>query len=136
MIEFLRPRKSALSLDMAPLIDVVFQLLIFFMLTTSFSNPSLRLNLPKAVIHDRPEPERIVLSIDRGGRILVNSERTGLDELEGVLASRLAGDSAKSVHVRGDAEMPYRLFVEVMDLARRAGARQINIVHDPSGEKA
>lgn len=132
MIGFVRPKKSALSLDMAPLIDVVFQLLIFFMLSSSFMNPSLKLNLPKAVIHDERQPERVVVSIDRSGQILVNTERAGLEDIEKILSSRLSRDPEKSIHLRGDAEMPYRLFVEVMDRARRAGARQINIVHESS----
>lgn len=128
-MEFIRPKKPNLSLDMAPLIDVVFQLLIFFMLTSSFSNPSLRLDLPKAVHKDLKEPERIVISVDKWGNIAVNTDSVSMKDLSSHLATKLSSDSNKAVHLRGDQEMPYRLFVEVMDRARQAGARQINIVH-------
>ena len=129
-MEFIRPKKISLGLDMAPLIDVVFQLLIFFMLTSSFSNPALKLNLPKAVLQDQKEPERIVISIERTGTIFVNTSKIPIAELKPHLESKFRSNSKKSVHLRGDEEMPYRLFVQVMDMARQAGARQINIVHE------
>lgn len=133
-MEFIRPRKVGISLDMAPLIDIVFQLLIFFMLSSSFLNPSLKLNLPKAQVHDQREMESIVVSVDRTGNIFVNNFRTSLPELKPHLEAKLASDSKRSVHLRGDEAMPYRLFVQIMDLARQAGARQINIVHESSSE--
>lgn len=129
-MELIRPKKLSLGLDMAPLIDVVFQLLIFFMLTSSFSNPALKLNLPKAVVQDQKETERIVVSVDKSGNIFVNATKTELNEFKTQLERKLVSDSKKSIHFRGDEEAPYKIFVEVMDLARQAGARQINIVHE------
>jgi len=134
-MEFLRPKKSSLSLDMAPLIDVVFQLLIFFMLTSSFSHPALQLNLPKAKEHDRKQTEEIVVSIDRAGSVFINNRKSSLGALMPELKPLLERNSKKSVHLRGDEKMPYGNFVEVMDLARQAGAKQINIVHESGGEK-
>lgn len=134
MMAFIRPRRISLSLDMAPLIDVVFQLLIFFMLSSSFLNPSLKLDLPKALTQDPPERDRLVLTIDRQGNIFVNTAKTSVAELKSRLSEKLISDPKKSIHLRGDENMPYRLFVQAMDIARQAGARQINIVHE--SEKA
>lgn len=129
-MEFLRPKRPSLSLDMAPLIDIVFQLLIFFMLSSSFLNPSLKLNLPRAVQQDQKEAEHVVVSVDKDGLVYVNTLKTSKSELQTALKSKLAKDSKKSVHLRGDKDMPYKYFVEVMDIARQAGAKQINIVHE------
>ncbi len=129
-MEFIRPKKPSLSLDMAPLIDIVFQLLIFFMLSSSFLNPALKLNLPRAVQQDQREAEQVVVSVDREGSIYVNTLKTPKLELQAALQSKLAKNAKKSVHIRGDKDMPYKYFVEVMDIARQAGARQINIVHE------
>lgn len=131
-MEFVRPKKASLSLDMAPLIDIVFQLLIFFMLSSSFLNPSLKLNLPQAVQQDQRETERIIISVDKEGSVFINTLKTSMPELRGAIESKLKADPKKSVHIRGDQNMPYKYFVEVMDLARQAGARQINIVHETS----
>jgi biopolymer transport protein ExbD len=132
-VEFIRPRKPSLGLDMTPMIDIVFQLLIFFMLSSSFLNPSLKLTLPKAVQQDKREPEKIVLSMDKTGGTFINTQKVEKNQLKSQLETRFAGDSKKAVHLRGDAEMPYKLFVEVMDIARQAGAQQINIVHEDTG---
>lgn len=129
-MEFLRPRRPTLSLDMAPLIDIVFQLLIFFMLSSSFLNPALKLNLPKAVTQDSKEPEQIIVSIGRKGSIFINHDEIQMERLTLALSQKLSGRTRKSVHVRGDKEMPYKYFVEVMDAARQAGATQVNIVHE------
>lgn len=132
-MEFIRPKKISLGLDMAPLIDIVFQLLIFFMLSSSFLNPALKLDLPNSAVHDRPEPERIVVSIDRTGSIFLNTQKVSMPALKSQLESKFSGQSARAIHLRGDEAMPYRFFVEVMDRARQAGARQINIVHETKG---
>ncbi|MBI4395310.1 MAG: biopolymer transporter ExbD [Candidatus Omnitrophica bacterium] len=129
-MEFLRPKRPSLSLDMAPLIDIVFQLLIFFMLSSSFLNPALKLTLPKAQIHDLKEPQQIIVSIDQTGKVFVNRSQVQMSDLKSELSRRLTQDSKKSVHVRGDKEMAYKYFVQVMDLARQAGAKQVNIVHE------
>ena len=128
-MEFLRPKKSDLSLDMAPLIDIVFQLLIFFMLSSSFLTPSMKLNLPKAVSTEKGDAQNIVVSVDKDGEVFVNTEKSSMDDLSAILQSRLANNEKKSVDIRGDREMPYHYFVDIMDKARQAGARQINVVH-------
>ena len=129
-MEFIRPKKISLSLDMAPLVDIVFQLLIFFMLSSSFLNPALKLDLPQAVQHDQKEPEQIVVSVDRTGTIFVNTQKVELSGLKNRLESKLTRDSKKAIHLRGDKDVPYKFFVQVMDLARQAGAQHINIVHE------
>lgn len=129
-MEFLRPKHPSLSLDLAPLIDIVFQLLIFFMLSSSFLNPALKLRLPKATVHDSKAPEHIVVSIDQGGKVFVNRLEVQMADLRAQLERRILKDSQKSVHIRGDREMAYKYFVQVMDVARQAGAKQVNIVHE------
>lgn len=128
-MEFIRPKRASLSLDMAPLIDVVFQLLIFFMLASSFLTPMLNLTLPTANAQDKPQTERLIVSVDKSGQIFVNAEPVSLDTLQEALARRLSREPTGAVHLRGDEDMPYKLFVQIMDTARQAGARQINILH-------
>ena len=129
-MEFLRVKKSSLGLDMAPLIDIVFQLLIFFMLTSAFSYPIMKLDLPKAATSDHNQSEKIVISLDRSGTVSLNSQTLLFSEFKAALEKKLVEVSDKSVHIQGDEQMPYRYFVQVMDTAREAGATRINIVHD------
>jgi biopolymer transport protein ExbD len=131
-MDFLRPKRASLSLDLAPLIDVVFQLLIFFMLTSSFMHPALKLTLPTAASRERVDTEQLIVSVSREGRIYVGHDEVALDQLQSALEQRLAGLDRKQVNFRGDQDMAYQLFVTVMDIARQAGARQLNIVHQPT----
>ncbi len=127
---FSRPKKPALSLDMTPMIDIVFQLLIFFMLSSSFLAPSINLTLPKAVTQDDSKAQKIIVSVDKKGSVFLNTLEIPLGNLKSALEEKLMKSEQKTVHLRGDAHMPYKLFVEVMDLARQAGASQISILHD------
>lgn len=131
---FIRPKKPALSLDMTPMIDIVFQLLIFFMLSSSFLAPSINLTLPKAVTRDDSKAQQIIVSVDQKGSIFLNTLEIPRESLKTALEEKLAKSEQKSVHLRGDAHMPYKFFVEVMDLARQAGASQINILHDEEAQ--
>ncbi len=131
-MEFIRPKKASLSLDMAPLIDIVFQLLIFFMLSSSFLTPALKLDLPKAVKTDRDEPEQVIVSIEKDGSVFLNTRRTSFEQLSSDLGRELRAKSKKAVHLRGDRQMPYEFFVRAMEAAKRAKANQILIVHEAS----
>lgn len=133
-MDFVRSKKVSLSLDMAPLIDVVFQLLIFFMLSSSFDNPALTLSLPKAVTDDLKGDQHIVINVEKDGQLYMDSKLVSIESLRPELEERFKRFPSHAVHLRGDQDMPYKFFVEVMDKARQAGARQINIVHQGEGE--
>ncbi len=128
-MDFLRPKRNTARLDLTPLIDVVFQLLVFFMLTSSFLQPSIKLVLPTASAREQIEPPPLVVSVDRDGHVFVNSDPVPMEALRSVLKQHLAGMERKQVNFRGDEQMPYQRFVHVMDIAKQAGAKQLNIVH-------
>lgn len=115
---------------MAPLIDIVFQLLIFFMLTSAFTNPAMKLDLPKASTKDDNKTEQIVISISQTGKIMLNTTPVTLETLGYSLSALLKNEPSKAIHLQGEAQMPYEYFVQVMDIARQTGAKQILIVHE------
>ena len=134
-MEFIRTKRASIGIDLAPLIDVVFQLLIFFMLTSTFMNPALRLTLPTAASRDKIDPDQLVVSIDSIGNIFVNFDKVEMEDLKDTLQARLATMERKQVNFRGDQNLRYQDFVRVMDIARQAGARQLNIVHQSAGHE-
>ena len=71
-MELIRAKKPNLSIDLAQLIDVVFQLLVFFMLTSTFASPAIKMILPKAKAVESVDVERIVVSINEDGLIFIN----------------------------------------------------------------
>lgn len=128
-MELIRARKSRLSMDLVPLIDVVFQLLVFFMLTSTFAQPAMKLVLPQATVSDLAQKETIVISIDKQGEIFLNKRPTTFDSLKSDLQEVIKKYNDPSVHVKGDQDMPYKFFVQVMDIAKQAGATHVHIVH-------
>ena len=112
------------ELDLTPLIDVVFMLLLFFILASTFSSPVLPVALPEAGTAERvPEdPARLVLAIDAGGGL-----HRGPDAVEvEALAEWLAG-SEGPVELRVDRAAPFDAFVGVMDRLRAAGRNDVLI---------
>jgi biopolymer transport protein ExbD len=128
-MEIIRAKKAKLSMDLAPLIDVVFQLLVFFMLTSTFANPAIQMTLPKAKTSEIFKQEQLVISVDQNGNVFLNQEKSSLVTLKSDLGRLLKETGTTSVHIKGDQDMPYKRFVYIMSIAKEAGAQQINIVH-------
>lgn len=131
---FVRPKRVSARLDMAPLIDVVFLLLIFFMLTSSFLQPSIPLALPQASSQNEPPPAPVFVSVDTAGVVYVNQQPVERTAFVTTLQGLLTGREDRTVNFRGDRTMPYEVFVGLMDEARQAGAGQFNIVHEAKSE--
>lgn len=129
-VEFLRTKRPAMALDLAPLIDVVFLLLVFFMLTSSFLPPALAVDLPVVGNEESAPAEPVVLVIASDGGISLNGEAVTLEALAGRLALALQESESKALHVRGDRAASYGIFLEVMDVAKAAGASRLHLVHE------
>lgn len=134
MVRFPPKRRARLSLNMAPLLDVVFLLLLFFMLTSSFSQPVIALKLPEGKTGKLPETRGVVITADRDGAVYVNQRSVSLEGLEEVLRQEMAQTDRKEVHFRGDELIPFKLFVAIMDRARGAGVQTIHVAHRKAPE--
>jgi len=129
-VQIARRRKPAILSDMTPMIDCVFQLLIFFMLSSSFLTPALKLTLPDATSQAAPEQEELYVSIDAAGKAYVNHTEVAVEQLTEHLRPLVAKSEKKVVSVRGDEGMRYEFFVKVLDAAQAAGAAHVSIAHD------
>jgi len=129
---FSRSKRPGLSIDMAPLLDVVFLLLIFFMLTSSFVPPAVPLNLPQAASTATGDSPRVLVSLDTEGRIFLGETLVTDSDFEQALAQSLDATGTSTVHFRGDKAVDYGRFLELISRARGAGARQFHLVHDPA----
>lgn len=135
-VKFARSKRSSPLLNLTPLIDVLFQLLVFFMLTSTFLHPALNLKLPTLERQDEAEPETIIVSIDAEGVLRVNSDIVELPSLQETLKQRLAADASRAVHFEGHETVFYRKFLKVMEAARKAGATNLLLVHQEPSKKS
>ncbi len=131
-MNFRQRTREPLELNLIPLIDVVFMLLIFFMLTTTFVHErELKVDLPVAESgsSERDELENHVIELDARGEIAVDGKRVADQELPGVLAE-IAGDG-RPVVLWADSQVVNQRVVTVLDQARRAGIEKIGMGTPP-----
>ncbi len=122
-------RRIDVIVDVTPLIDVVFLLLIFFMLTTTFvSSPGIDVDLPKAAHSDsRIEASDIIVAVNGEGELIYQQKAVSLDELAALLEERARASKAATVIVQADENVHHGLVVQVMDAAKAAGFGKLAI---------
>jgi biopolymer transport protein ExbD len=114
------------QLDIAPLIDVVFNLLIFFMLTSSFVfQPGIKVNLPKAVTSEVIDEKNLIVAVTANNYVYLNDRAITMSELASRL--RIAAKENKPMLIKADRRASLGKVVEVWDLCRDEGISQINI---------
>ncbi len=126
-----RHRRSNVVLNLTPLIDIVFLLLVFFMLTAHFiEDQVIDITLPKAkssaTIDQQDEYVEVVLTPH--GELLVAGEPVVPEDLEQTLRGALHAPGKRFVRLRGDQESNFGMAVHVIDAARGAGAESLNIL--------
>ncbi|MEJ2345598.1 MAG: biopolymer transporter ExbD [Gammaproteobacteria bacterium] len=116
--------------NLTPLIDVVFLLLVFFMLTSHFvREEAINVDLPTAESGEAVEADaRLELILDARGRVLMHDRIVTLESLEPALRTELAARKDKVVRIRGDRAASLGGAVAVLDAARKAGASGIDLV--------
>lgn len=132
-----RKKKGELILELTPLIDVVFLLLIFFLVATSFDDnkSGIKIDLPTSTIKELKDVKEFQIAITKDKQISLNFKEAGKNEtqkvnkadLKTVLAKKLAESSEKNVLISGDKSIDYGFIVEIMTTAKEAGASSLDI---------
>lgn len=114
------------QLDIAPLIDVVFLLLIFFMLTSNFVlQPGIRVRLPRAVTSEIIDSGNLVVSVTSQDLTYIDYDPIQTAALKDLLEE--ASHKGASVMIKADVGSSVGKIVEIWDLCRRAGIAKVNI---------
>ena len=127
MLDLFPSQKKRFQIDMAPLIDVVFLLLIFFMLTFAIQGQGLAISLPEGEETEKVEKD-IVVKIDRNNKLYLNDRQTEIDSLGAALGEDLLRRSDKLVVIDSAPKVKYGLFARVLDVSREAGAEHFSII--------
>jgi biopolymer transport protein ExbD len=129
-MQFEGTRRSGQAPNLTPLIDIVFLLLIFFMLTAHFvRDESIAIQLPQAeTAVSREDDAAVVVMLDTDGKIHLAGEIIEAQSLEGALRRALQGRSKKWVTLRGDRASDLGNAVSILDAARKAGAETVDVV--------
>lgn len=122
------PTRRRLTVDIAPLMDMVFILLIFFIVTSTFTRETgVDVSKPRAQSAAEVRKESIMIAITRSGTIHVNERQVSIKGLRDVLEQLLAKNPAREVVVIADKESNTGVMVDVIDAANLAGSRKVSI---------
>ena len=133
-----RPRD--LDINLTPLIDVVFLLLIFFMVSTTFEKETrIEVELPRAdSVIDKADPDqRLEILIDASGRYFVNDREVLNREpatLKGAIAEAVADDSDLPVTIKADGQAPHQAVITAMDVLTQLGLTRMSFVANRTPE--
>ncbi len=118
------PSKSFINLT--PLVDMLFIILLFFLVTSTFiDQPNIQLELPTTKHTPTSKVDEQVLTISRDGRLFFQNEPVERKELIQVLKKAFSQQTEKTLVLRADKNVPYGLVVDVMDAAKGAGLKKI-----------
>jgi biopolymer transport protein ExbD len=126
-----------LHIDFVPMVDVLFNLLIFFLLATTLhqTEREMQIALPQTRIAGplTAAPREIVINVDAAGGIVVAGRRLGDEDLLAMLRSATAANPAQKVSLRGDRAAPYASIAHVLDLCKAAGITEPYLATVPTG---
>ena len=129
------PGRTTMSeINVTPMVDVMLVLLIIFMVTAPLIQQGVKVNLPNT----RAQPveateKRLVLSVDRQGKIYFGDVEVPPDQLEEKLRSNAKAQADKEIYLHADRDVSYGAVVEVMAAAQRAGIPAVGMITDPAG---
>jgi biopolymer transport protein ExbD len=125
------PRRSIKKarIEIIPMIDTIFFLLVFFMISTlSMARyTGLPVNLPKAATGQQPASESAAVTITSDGKVFIDNQEVPRENIRNVLQQRLAAKPDLLVLINGDEHVEHGLVVEIMDEARQAGVAKMAI---------
>jgi biopolymer transport protein ExbD len=125
------------TLDFTPMIDMVFNLLIFFLVATKFEEEerSMDVNLPtaSAAVPLTVRPKELTVNIDKDGRYFIARREVTARQLEESLREASAANPGRqTVYIRADKHCPWQFVVTAMDLCNKAGIRDYRPAMDPN----
>jgi len=141
-VNFRKRTGEELTIDLTSLIDVVFILLLFFMVSTTFERPAaMKVTLPEASAEaELADPvERLELVIDKDGKMFLNDQQLVDDRVKTLMAAFTVavGDNRDvPLVLRADRETPHHFVVRAMDVAAQLGFTDLSIATDRSDGKA
>ena len=123
MVKFQYKEKIPFKLDLIPMINIVFLLLIFFMLTATTPTKDCReVDLPKARTAEKSNKQYFTVTIDKVGALQLDGNEVTLKTLQGQLESKIRGQKNTVISIHADKVIEFELFGQVIELAKQAGA--------------
>ncbi len=124
------------ELNITPLLDLAFVLLVIFIITTTPIVNDLDLNLPSASKHQKDPPRKAnYITVEAGGTMYLNKQQVDLVELQQTLVGLRVDDPDLSVIVRGDSKTKYKQIRAALDVCQQANVVKVDLATEPADKK-
>ena len=135
-MKFRRQRREPTRVDVTPLIDIIFQLVLFFMVSTTFvTSPGINVDLPRSSTEALlNQEEDLHIWMTDSGVVYLDKQPVDFDSLKTILEQRATSDPTTRVIIEADTKVEHGLVVGVMDLARSIGLERLAIATDPESD--
>ncbi|GGO72276.1 MULTISPECIES: ExbD/TolR family protein [Bowmanella] len=123
-----RAEEEEATIDMTPMLDIVFIMLIFFIVTTSFvKEAGIEVNKPKAEQATKQKSANIFIAINENGEVWMDKRMVDVERVSANIERLLAEQPTDVVIVQADVEAKHGVVVEVMDQIKAAGIDRISV---------
>ena len=127
-MEFTGRSKAKIDINMAPLVDVVFLLLIFFLLTsTLIVQEGIEVDLPGSSTSETTEEAPIVVTITKGGKHFLNDKEIQFTDLKKALSLLFKHAPEELIILKSDASVPVQSLIDTMDAIKSSGGTNISL---------
>ncbi len=127
-MKLLVKEKKRLSVNLTPLIDVLFILIIFFAVSSTFlEQPGIELDLPKAKSSEGHTTQKVIIYVDKDKHIFLNDNIVSMNNLIDEVKKLADIRKDKSIVIKADAAVPHGIIISIMDLLREQGIYKIVI---------
>ncbi len=125
-LKFKKRQRYSIQAPLTSLIDIVFMLLIYFLLTTNFMvDEGINVKLPQAKASAPQTQEEITVYVDENGQAYLMDKKVSLDELFSRMKKMIGNDRDRLVVIKSDRRVVLNKAVKVMDVAKAAGAARL-----------
>ena len=120
------------ELNITPLLDLAFVLLVIFIITTTPIVNDLEIDMPHALRRPKdPKPKVNYITVESSGKVYLNTKTVDLAALQEEMIALRSEDPDLNVTVRGDARVKYQKVVAVMDVLQQANVTKVNLATEP-----
>jgi len=128
-MRFSEKTQPVVSLDITPIVDTVFNLLIFFALSLNFIvTPGIKVDLPESITEELiREREELIVVMDKDNNVFIDEKNVSIDQLETIFGITAAKSKDTLVIIQADQEVSHGAVVQMMDRAKKAGLVRLAI---------
>jgi len=127
-MKLLEKSPRTISINLTPLIDVLFILIIFFTVSSTFlEQPGIELKLPEAESSQSHTAQKVIIYVDKDENLFLNDDSVTIDNLVKSVESLISAQTDKSVVLHADQQVPHGIIINIMDRLRKQGIYKIVI---------